>query len=429
MNFKKQKLPSGITLITIPTQDSPATTVLVLVEVGSNYESAKDNGISHFLEHMIFKGTAKRPTALAISHELEGLGANYNAFTGNEYTGYYAKVEARHFDRALDIVSDMYMNPRFNEAEIEKEKGVIIEEIRMYNDLPHRKVQDNLEELLYGDQPAGRNIAGSEETVRSFGREDFVRYRGEHYTPESTIVILSGNFDESSSVAQVESAFAGLGINNNKHSRQGKDPVTESQSKPAFHIESKETDQTHIAIAFRTVPVLDRRTPAIRLLASVLGAGMSSRLFQKLREEMGVCYYVRAEAGSATDHGSLNISAGVDNSRVEEVTEVLLEECERMKAELVPESELRRVKDFLIGSMMLSLETSDALAEFYGFQYVLKKEALTPKELAAQIESVTAEEVRDMAKFVFTKNKLNIALIGKFSDENALCTIVNRVVS
>lgn len=425
MNFTKKQLPSGLTLITVPQKDSPASTVLVLVEAGSNYEAKRDNGISHFLEHMIFKGTTKRPNALTISSELDGLGAQYNAFTGNEYTGYYAKVEARHFNQALDIVSDMYLNPRFDDAEINKEKGVIVEEIRMYNDMPHRKVHENMETLLYGDQPAGRNIAGSEETVRSFGRADFIRYRNEHYVPSATTVIVAGNFNDTTIDEQISTAFAGL----TKNTKASKPPVVEAQIQPAFHLESKNTDQTHIAIAFRTVPITDKRTPAIRLLGSVLGAGMSSRLFHKLRTEMGVCYYVRAEADSATDYGTLGISAGVDNARVEEVVNVLLQECVKLKNELVPAAELRRVKDYLIGNMMLSLETSDSLAEYYGFQQVLKKELLTPTQIAAQIEAVTPAEIMDMAKLVFTDNRLNLALIGKFSDESSLCTIVKRVLS
>lgn len=424
MNYKSRKLKNGLTLITVPVKDNPAVTVLVLVEVGSNYESLKDSGLSHFLEHMVFKGTPKRTSALAISHELEGLGAHYNAFTGNEYTGYYAKVESKHFSKALDIVSDIYLNPLFEQKEIEKEKGVIIEEIRMYNDLPNRKVHENLEYLLYGDQPAGRSLAGSEESVRKFTREDFVRYRGEHYIPKATTIVVSGNINEAKVVREVKKIFDKI----ENRDRGIKQPVAESQVKPAFHLEKKETDQTHIAMAFRTFPVTDKRTAATRILAAVLGAGMSSRLFQKLREEMGVCYYVRADASSATDYGSFNVSAGVDNSRVEEVVKVVLEECVRLKTELVPAAELRRVKDYLVGSTMLSLETSDSLAEYYGMQQVLKKELLTPKQIAKKIEAITPKQIQEMANQIFVKENFNLALIGKFTDESALSTIANRVL-
>lgn len=424
MNFKSKKLKNGLTLITVPIKDNPAVTVLVLVEVGSNYESLKDNGLSHFLEHMVFKGTPRRTSALAISHELEGLGAHYNAFTGNEYTGYYAKVESKHFSKVLDIVSDIYLNPLFEQKEIDKEKGVIIEEIRMYNDLPNRKVHENLEFLLYGDQPAGRNLAGSEESVKSFTRKDFVRYRNEHYIPRATTIVVSGNINEAKVAREVEKIFGNL----DDRSRANKQPVVESQNKPAFHLEKKDTDQTHIAMAFRTFPIADKRTAASRVLGAVLGAGMSSRLFQKLREEMGVCYYVRADAAAATDYGSFNISAGVDNSRVEEVVKVVLEECVRLKSELVSADELRRVKDYILGSTMLSLETSDALAEYYGTQQILKKKLKTPKQVAKLIESITPKQIQQIANEIFVKEHFNLALIGKYSDEAMLSTIANRVL-
>ena len=196
MEYKKTILKNGLRVITVPMKDNPTVTVLVLVETGSKYETKAKNGISHFLEHMCFKGTAKRPTAQAISSELDGLGSSYNAFTSQEYTGYYAKSSANHFKKIFDVVSDIYLNSAFPAAEIEKEKGVIVEEINMYEDMPHRHVHDLFASLLYGDTPAGWNIAGTRDNVRAMKREDFVQYHQAHYVPKATTVIIAGKVSE-----------------------------------------------------------------------------------------------------------------------------------------------------------------------------------------------------------------------------------------
>ncbi|MEI7480231.1 MAG: pitrilysin family protein, partial [bacterium] len=210
MNFKRKILSNGLRVVTVPMKDNPTVTVLVMVEAGSKYETKDINGLSHFLEHMCFKGTEKRPKASDISSELDGVGARYNAFTSTEYTGYYAKAEARHLDKVLDVISDMYLHPVFDEKEIEKEKGVICEEINMYEDLPQRKVEEVFNELLYGDQPAGWSIAGTKDVVRKMTREDFVKYRGKNYLPKATTLVVSGNFDEKTIIKKITTAFKGM---------------------------------------------------------------------------------------------------------------------------------------------------------------------------------------------------------------------------
>ena len=430
MHFKKTTLSNGLRIITIPMADNPAVTVLVMVSAGSKYEDKAANGISHFLEHMIFKGTPTRPKAIDISRELDSIGAQYNAFTSQEYTGYYAKADARHLDICLDVVSDMYNHPLFDAAEIAKEKGVIVEEIRMYQDMPQRHVQDLFLELLYGDQPAGWNIAGSEATVRSFGREDFLKYRGEHYVASATTVVVAGNLGTTSAeknlIEKIEKKFADISAGK-KHTKVA---VKEIQKKPAILAKFKETDQTHLVIGVRSFPILDPRTPALRLLATILGGGMSSRLFQKLRDEMGVGYYVRAENDTYTDHGIFAVSTGVDNARVDEVVKAIIGELKKCIVGMVsdasgdvatanraiPAKELRKAKDYLIGSMMLSLETSDARAEFCSYQEILKRNIQSPAEVAEEIEKVTAEEICAVAREIFTDERLNLAVIGRYKD-------------
>ena len=416
MKFKKLTLHNGLRVVLVPMADNPSVTVLVMVEAGSKYEPRKWNGLSHFLEHMVFKGTPRRPKAIDISRELDSIGAHYNAFTSQEYTGYYAKAAAKHFDSIVDVISDMYLNPLFDEAEMSKEKGVIVEEIRMYQDLPQRHVQDVFTELLYGDQPAGWNVAGTEDIVRSFTRQDLVDYRKLHYVPGATTVIVGGSFDEAKAVKAIEKAFSAL----SDGKKEGKKPVSESQESPAVKTEFKETDQTHMVIGVRTFSIFDKRMPVMQVLSTILGRGMSSRLWSKMRDQLGICYYVRTEHDALTDHGALSIAAGVDNSRVVEAMNGILEECDRLRSELVSEADLQKAKDNISGTMLLELETSDARAEFCGFQETLKHAVETPDDIIKKVNAVTVADVRKLAEEIFTNERLNLAVVGRFKDDKQL---------
>mgnify|MGYP000216833781 CR=1 FL=1 len=416
MKFDKITLKNGLRIITVPMFDNPSVTVLVMVEAGSKYENKGNNGLSHFLEHMVFKGTPKRPKAIDISRELDSIGSHYNAFTSQEFTGYYAKADKRHLDTIIDVVSDMYSNPLFDEEEIKKEKGVIVEEIRMYQDLPQQHVQNVFMELLYGDTPAGWNIAGTEANVKSFDREQFIKYRNEHYLASSTIVIVSGSFDEKSTIDKLEKAFANIGTN----AKSGKQSVVENQKAPQIRLEFKETDQTHLVIGVRTFPIKDSRIATMLVLSTILGRGMSSRLFAKMRDTLGICYYVRTEHNPFTDHGFLSISAGVDNARVQEAIIGIMEECERLKVEPVSLPELQKAKDYIAGTTMLELETSDARAEYCGYQEVMKKIVDLPSDIIERVNKVSSEDVLNLAKEIFVNETLNLALIGRTKDEKEL---------
>jgi predicted Zn-dependent peptidase len=414
MKFNKTILKNGLRLVTVPMEGNPAVTVLVLVEAGSKYETREESGISHFLEHMVFKGTTRRPKAAFISRELESVGAHYNAFTGQEYTGYYAKVDRTKFALALDIVSDMYVDPLLDTAEIEKEKGVILEELRMYQDLPHRHVQDLFMELVYGDQPAGWRIVGNEKTIQSFTRDHFISYRSRHYVAPATTVIISGSFDEKTVQAEVEKAFAKMNTSGDVMGKKLK--VTEQQSAPQTKIQFKETDQTHFVLGVRSFDMFNPNEPILKVMATVLGRGMSSRLFSKLRDEMGVCYYVNADNDTYTDTGLFTVSAGVDNKRVEEVLGVIMNEFKRLTTELIPPEELQKAKDYMLGSTILGLETSDSQAEFFGSQENLRHKIRSLDEISAEIRLVTAEQIRDIAQQIFKDEGLNLALIGRYQD-------------
>jgi predicted Zn-dependent peptidase len=410
MKPHKKVLKNGLRIVTVPMKSNPTVTVLVLVEAGSHYEEKRINGLSHFLEHMCFKGTSNRPSPTAISHELDALGAESNAFTSHEYTGYYAKARTKNFAKILDVVADLYLHPTIPQQEIEKEKGVIIEEMRMYEDIPMRSVGDLLDKVMYGEQPAGRKIVGTESNIRAMERNDFVEYRERHYVPEATAVIVAGDIEPQKIYKAVESYFASVP----KHPKPSKPKVKDTQRAIAGEASFKESSQTHFQLGFRSVPIGDKRTYAIDVLQAVLGAGMSSRLFRKLREEMGVCYYVRASSENNLDHGKFIISSGVDTARLPTVLSVISEELIALKKELVSKEELEKAKEVLVSRVVMGLESSDELATYYGMLEILHRPLELPEHYAQKIRTVTAAQVRAAARMLFKTESANLALIGPY---------------
>lgn len=409
-HYKKVVLENGLRVIMVQKPDSLASTVLVLVEAGSEYETKEINGLSHFLEHMCFKGTTKRPKAIDISGALDGIGAEYNAFTGEEFTGYYAKAETKNLDLILDVVSDIYLNPTFDPKEIDKERGVIIEELNMYKDNPQRHVHEIFPALLYGDQPAGWNVGGKKEIIQKLTREDFIAYRSKNYLPQATTVVVVGNFKETELLKKIGTYFDDMA----KTKKAVKSKTKEKQIKPEIIAEHKKSDQTHIVLGLRAFNQFDRRRFALQVLADALGGGMSSRLFVKVRGELGAAYYVRAGADLYLDHGHLEASAGVHHEKTKEVIKAILGEMRRFTKEKMSDAELKRVKDHLTGGTVLGLETSDALAMYYGGQEIAKQEILTPEEIMGKIQAVTAAQVKAVAKDLVKNKNLNLALIGPY---------------
>ncbi len=410
------KFKNGLRLIVVPREDSLTTTVAVLVAAGSKYESKETNGLSHFLEHMCFKGTEKRPRPIDIASELDAIGAQYNAFTSHEYTSYYAKVRNGAFRDAFGIVSDLYLNPIFRDEDIEIERGVIIEEINMYEDMPRRKIEEVFMELLYGDQPAGWSIAGPKENIRRFAREDFVEYREKNYLPESTVVVISGGVSPARAIAAVRKEFGAIGSGE----KMKKPKVKESQKSPAEKVIVKKLEQTHLVLGVRAFGMHDKRRYALEVLAETLGGGMSSRLFKRVRDELGAAYYVKASADLLSDHGILSVAAGVDNKKARLVVKAVAEELRRMKTERIPEDELEKAKEHLVGDLFLSVETSDTLGYFYGTQEIMGEKLSSPNRVARAIRAVTAKDVQKVAKDVILNKNLNLAAIGPFKEKSFL---------
>lgn len=416
MKFTQKKLKNGIKLMLAPMKDSLSTTVFVMAHVGSKYETKGNNGISHFVEHMCFKGTKKRPTAMDISKALDEIGSQYNAFTSQECTGYYAKAHPKNIDTLIDVISDIYVNPTFDPKELQKEKGVIVEEINMYEDMPHKQVENVFGLAMYGDQPAGWTIVGTKENVKNMTVRDLEKYWKSHYVASATTVLVSGNFDTRTITKKIERAFAGI----SRSAKAKKRPVVEPQNRPKILIKYKKTDQAHISLGVRSFAGKHKLSPALKVLDAVLGGGMSSRLFQKLREEMGVGYYLRTMIDEYTDHGYFSISLGVDSSRSIEVVKAILAECEILKTQLISKSELEKAKEYLIGNTILSLESSDSMAEYFALQDVTGEEITTPDGLIRKIRKVTVQDVQKVAKEIFANDRLVLAIVGPVKESEAL---------
>ncbi|TSC82745.1 MAG: Uncharacterized protein G01um101420_103 [Parcubacteria group bacterium Gr01-1014_20] len=417
---KKLTLKNGLRVILVPQASTLAATVLILVEAGSEYETKNINGLSHFLEHLMFKGTKNRPKRGMIANELDSLGAEYNAFTGGQYTGYYAKVQKEKIAKALDLVSDLYLNPIFIPEEIEKERGVIIEEINMYEDTPMRRVHELFSGLLYGDQPAGWDIAGRKEVIRELKRDQFETYRTKHYVASKTVVVVAGAFQEKNVLGQIKETFGHL----KKLPAPKKLKTTEKQSKPELSIKFKESDQSHLVLGVRAFDVFDKRRHALQVLGNVLGGGMSSRLFRKVRDDLGAAYYVKADSDLTLDHGYMSVAAGVDHLKIEIVIKAVLEEMKRLTTELVPEVELQKSKDHLIGNFILGLEGSDDLASYYGGQEIITRKTKEPEEVIKNVKAVRAEEIRAVAKTLFVDRGLNLAVIGPYKESESFRKIL-----
>ncbi len=391
---------------------SQATTVLVLFGTGSKYETKEINGLSHFLEHMFFKGTKKRPDTLAVAEVLDRVGGKYNAFTAKEYTGYWAKVSAEHLELALDWVADILLNSKFEAAEIEKERGVIIEEINMYLDTPMAYVGELWERLLYGDQPAGWDVIGTKENIKQVGQRQFLDYFKNQYCSENALVCIAGKFDDKMRKL-VQKHFGRL----RKGVGRPKLPVAEMQRRPEVLAFAKETDQTHLCLGVRGYDIFHPDRYALALLGNILGGMMSSRLWIAVREQKGLAYYVRTSAENFTDSGYLVTQAGVANSRVAEAVKEILKEYKKIRDKKISPSEIRKAKDNIKGAMRLSLETSDELAAWAGLQEILTKEILTPEQVFAKIEAVSAADLARVARDIFQPAKLNLALIGPFKEK------------
>ncbi len=422
IKYERHVLQNGLRVFLAPMKETQAVTILFLFGVGSRYEADKENGLSHFLEHMMFKGTQKRPTTLDISQELDSLGAEYNAYTGEERTGYYVSAAAEDFPIAFDVITDMLYNSTFSDEEIEKEKGVICEEIKMYHDNPTSYLDEISGQLVFGDTPLGRDVAGTAETVKSFQRDHFVEYKQRFYGPENTIVAITGNPAKHDWLNYIEGTLAHLTPGQlSQFAKQ-----EELRGKPTVTIGHRPIDQAHLSLTHYAFPFVDERNETLDVLSNILGGTMSSRLFIEVRERRGLAYYVNSGISNFRDIGTLECSAGVDPTKLHDTITVMIEQINRLKNEPVSEEELLRAKRNIKGRISLRLEDSHAIARYLVNEELFYNQVIQPEEYIAKIEKVTASDIMEIANQVFQVEGRKLAVVGPIeaSRENELAKLL-----
>lgn len=419
MNYQKKKLKNGLRVIYVPIKQINAVTCLFLVNSGSRFETKQENGISHFLEHMFFKGTKKRPNTQKIAYELDSIGANYNAFTSEEYTGFYIKCAKTKIDKSLDILSDMLNGSLFEEKEINKEKGVIIEEINMYEDLPQKQIIDITKYHLYGNTPLGRSTLGTKEAVKSFTRKDFVKYKHDHYTTSNSILVIAGSYEDKKTQKLVNELFSQF---NEKKSPKCEKAKTITNKKSVY-LKYKKTDQAHLTLSIPTFSRHNKNRYILKIIDNILGETMSSRLFSEVREKRGLAYYVGSDTWYFEDTGSMVAYAGVDPKRIDEAITVIKEQLKKLTDNSITNEEIKKAKDNIEGRMYLGLEDSFSVAEFFAEQELLFNEIKTPTEIIEKIKKIDINEIEKLNKQLFTK-EIKLSLIGQFKNKDRFLKLI-----
>jgi predicted Zn-dependent peptidase len=409
--YERETLPNGIRVLTAPMSHAQSVSCFVMLAAGSRYETRETSGIAHFSEHMFFKGTETRPTARQIATEIDSIGADFNAFTSKEYTGYFVKCAAEHRDLAFDVLIDMLRRSKFDPDEIDREKGVIVEEMNMYYDTPRDYIGGVYESLLYGDQPLGWDIIGRKETVRAATRETFLDYVGRWYKPQRMVVGVGGQIGPDL-IPLLEGLLGDL----------ADDPAAATLETPSVSgngrvkLHTKQSDQAHLILGVPSYPLTHPDRYVLQLLATVLGGGMSSRLWSEVRERRGLGYYVFGFNNSYTDIGSLYAQSGVDLARIDEAVRTIADQFKRIADEPVPAEELEKARNFAKGRFVLQLESPHGTIMFGLRREVLEGRATEPSEVLAALDRVTAEDLQRVAQDVIGRNGLNLALIGPFDD-------------
>ena len=411
--YETRTLPNGTRIVTAPQGDAQSTAVMVMYAVGSRYETAEVGGISHFAEHLFFKGTERRPDARALASEVDGIGAEFNAFTGKEQTAYYIKCAREHTHVAIDVLGDMLLHSLFDAEEIEREKGVIVEEMNMYLDTPTNYLPSVYDDLCYGDTPLGRDIIGTKETVRAATRETFLGHIGRWYVPERTVIGIGGAI-EASALAEIEQLFGDLAASGSGSFEPWIDDRTRR-----VRVHHKVSDQLHIRIGGDGLPTAHEDRYIAQVVSAILGGGMSSRLFSEVRERRGLAYYVHAQHGQYADAGSLFAQAGVDIQRWDEAVTTIAAELTKIAGERVPDDELTKAKNMLKGRIVLGLEDPRSIVSFGLRSLVQEGRTREIPEILAGFDAVTADDVLRVASELLAPEKLRLAAVGPFEDEAA----------
>ncbi len=405
--MEQTKLDNGLRIIShfMPARNS--VSLGIWVGVGGRYESKEENGISHFIEHIVFKGTKSR-SCTQIKQAIEGVGGNLNAFTAEEFTTFLTKIPYKYFSRGLDVLSDMALNPLLEEKDIQREKIVICEEIKMYLDLPMHYVHFLLSQLLWPNHPMGRFLAGSIESVQKISKEKILQYHREHYFPRNIVITAAGNIEHKDIIEQCGRIFSNLQNKDRKNFL----PVANKQKESQFNFFSKQTAQSHLCLGFPSFPHSHPQHYTLKILDIILGANMSSRLYQEVREKRGLVYEIGSQTQEFQDSGLFSISAGVENKNLEETIKVIKDELERIKDEEAEEEEIGRAKEFFRGQLLLGLESTGNYMLAMGEELISLNRLFSPEEILKQIDKITTKDLKEVSRQIFKKEKLNLAVIG-----------------
>lgn len=425
-------LPNKLRVVYVDTGGAESATVLLLVKAGSRYETEKNNGIAHFFEHMAFKGSTRYPDSFTISSTIEGMGGVFNAFTSKDHTGYWIKGTVDKVTVMLDVLSDMITSAKLEPVEIEKEKGVIVEEINMYEDMPQHKVSNVYDALLYPNHPLGMDIAGTTETVKSFDRNHFVAYINRLYHPDNAVLVVSGGIGahERAIMSAVEERF-GTWSEGDQIDKDYAYPqfTSHASSKNKLSVFTKKTEQAHFILGYVTdYGFKNARKYPLGILSGILGGGMSSRLFMEIREKRGLCYYVHTSRDLYDETGSLVTAAGVrcDIGTVNEAIKLIVEEHHKIASDNTDKDllarEVSRVKEMIKGRFLLGLEDSQSVASFYGTKLLLEGASQEPTDIVKQIEAVTVDDVIAEAQSAVATDRLRVAVIGPFNESEIVHT-------
>ncbi len=412
MKYEKKIFKNGLRAIVAPMENTETAMLLVLVATGSRYEDKNTSGISHFLEHLFFKGTKTRPNPGQIHSALDKIGAVHNAFTSKEFTGFWVKSAAADFDIGLDIVSDILFEPIFKKEEIEKERGVIFQEKNMIEDAPQARAAEILENILYSDSPLGWDIIGNNDSLKKIQREQIIKYLKDHYVSSNAVVVAAGNININKTFSKLEKAFRPMPKGKIKSIKKAGDFQNNFQIK----LVEKKTDQMHLALGLRAYNMFDEKKYALNLLSTILGGNASSRLFMEIREKLGLAYYVGSGGEQYTDVGYLGIRAGVPHDSLEKVLAKIAEIIKKLRQKGISEKELKDAKSFTRGRFALSLESSDEVAEFLAEQELMLKKILQPAEILKKIEKVSRNDILRAGADIFNPAKINLVAIGQHQD-------------
>ncbi len=419
------KLKNGLKVIKTPVLGTNAITVMLMLPVGSRYEEKNISGASHFVEHLMFKGTGKRPTALELSRELDAYGAQYNAFTSQEYTAYYIKIDAKKISLALDLISDMVFNSKLDPKEVEKEKGVIVEELRMYEDNPTMDIENLFMKTMFGDTPLGRDVGGTKNTVKNVTREQLWNYYKGSYLPQNAVLSVAGKFDKKidSLIAKyfgnLETKYKQKWFRADRYQKTMWPKKNISLEKRVL-VKQKNIDQAHVILGFPGLNQKDSLRYTAAVLLNILGGSMSSRLFSEVREKRGLAYMVRASGDFFRDTGTVQIQSGLDPARLKEAFEVIKKELKKIKKEEVSEKELNDAKNNLIGHLTLVLEDSAAQAQTKIKDLIFLGKIESYQEICKKIRAVTKKQVLSLAQKLFDEKKMHVAIIGPFAKKSIL---------